>query len=57
MVSVTVLLDMLLKLVYVICSQGVKYMMPELLPAKSVISRYYDYTCAEHSINCACART
>ena len=47
-VSVIVLLDILLKLVYVICSQGVKYVTPESLPAKSVISRYYDYTYAEH---------
>ena len=48
MVSVIVLLDILLKLVYVICSQGVNYVTPESLPAKSVISRYYDYTYAEH---------
>ena len=36
-VSVTVLLDILLKLVYVICSQGVKYVTPESLPGTIII--------------------
>ena len=40
LLSVAALLDVLLKFVYVTCSEGLKYVTPESLQAKSVISRY-----------------